>query len=235
VYVAAQNGHIDIVVWLTGESKASVDQAAKDGATPMFIAAQNGHIEIVVWLVGEGKASVDQGTKNGVTPLHVATHNGHIKVTRWLIEVGKAKVDHVSELVRTPLFAAVQRCSVAVIRQANSEATPLSTAGYTCDMDMLRWFVEEGHANVNTVSTSGATPLLAALCAEVVNMEVVQFLLSVGARVGDLEDTVFNSYARASIQMEIQKLEVLTPTLFLYRSLSPYPPSFVLQLLLVMC
>jgi hypothetical protein len=102
-------------------------------------------------------------------------------------------------------------------------------------MDMLRWFVEEGHANVNTVSTSGATPLLAALCAEVVNMEVMQFLLSVGARVGDLNHPVFSSYAKASIQMEVQKLEVPIPTLFLYHFLSPYRPSFVLHMLHFMC
>jgi hypothetical protein len=45
-------------------------------------------------------------------------------------------------------------------------------------MYMLRWLVEEGHANINTVSANGATPLLAALGEEMVNMEVVHFLFS---------------------------------------------------------
>jgi hypothetical protein len=82
-------------------------------------------------------------------------------------------------------------------------------------MDTLRWLVEEGNANINTVFVSGATPLLAALGAEVVNIDVVRFLLSVGARVRSLDGPVFNSYARASILKEVQKLEVLMTTLSL--------------------
>jgi hypothetical protein len=74
------------------------------------------------------------------------------------------------------------------------------------------------------------------LCAEVVNIDVVQFLLSMGARVGDLNHPVLiTRYARASIQTEVQKLEVLIPMLFLYNFLSSYPPSFVLHMLLFMC
>jgi ankyrin repeat protein len=79
-------------------------------------------------------------------------------------------------------------------------------------MDMLRWLVEEGNANFNTVAASGATPLLLALDAEVINLDVVRFLLSVGARVEDLTEPSdvqqLRSYAKASIQEEVQKLEV---------------------------
>lgn len=76
-------------------------------------------------------------------------------------------------------------------------------------MDMLRWIVEEGDADVNAVSASGATPLLSALCSKVVNLDVVHFLLSVEARVNSLDDPVSNnSYAKASIQEEVQKVEV---------------------------
>jgi hypothetical protein len=69
-----------------------------------------------------------------------------------------------------------------------------------------------------------ATPLLTALGedAEVINIEVVHFLISVGARVKDLDDPAFNSCAKALIQEEVQKLEV--PTLLLYLFLSVFYP-----------
>ena len=50
------------------EAGASVDQAMKDGATPLFIAAQQGHLEVVRVLMGGG-ANVDQAMKDGGSPL----------------------------------------------------------------------------------------------------------------------------------------------------------------------
>lgn len=159
------------------------------------MSTQNGHFNIVVWLVEEGKASVDQALKNGETSLFIAVYLGHNEMVRWLIDEGNANVDHARQDGYTPLFA-VMRCG----RQANSDATPLPTAGHECDADTHRWLVDEGNANVNKVSANGATPLLIALDGEVINIDMVHFLLSVGAHVRSLDDSVFNSYARASIQ-----------------------------------
>jgi ankyrin repeat protein len=229
LHIAAYMGHYETVWWLVGVGKASVDHVSEKGSTPLFMAAQNCHIGIVAWLIKEGKVSVDQVDKSGVTPLHIAAYMGRDKMVRWLIGEGNASVDQANDVGQTPLFAAVQRCSQSVLRQANSEATPLSSAGYKCDMDMLRWLVEEGNANVNTVSVKGATLLLFALGAEVVKMDVVHFLLSMGARVGDLNHPVFISYVKASIQKEVQNLEVLISMLFLYHFLSPYHPLLILH------
>ena len=52
LFIAAQNGHLEIVQFLV-ESGANKDQGTtNDGATPVFIAAQNGHLEIVRVLGG---------------------------------------------------------------------------------------------------------------------------------------------------------------------------------------
>jgi ankyrin repeat protein len=134
-------------------------------------------------------------------------------ILQLLIEEGKANVDQANANGETPLFAAVERCRVAVFswpedeeRWPNVCADILSITELKCDMDMLRWLVEKGNANVNTVSASESTPLLAAMCA---NVDVVRFLLSVGARVRDLEDPVFKrSSAQLFIKEELQKLEV---------------------------
>jgi ankyrin repeat protein len=130
--------------------------------------------------------------------LYVATRNGYFEVGRWLIENGNASVDQANKEGETPLFAAIERCS--------KEAAPRDYFGGA--MNMLRWLIEEGNANVNKVSASGATPLLFALCLKVVNIDVVRFLLSEGARVSDLDNPVFNSCVKGFIQEEVQKLEV---------------------------
>jgi hypothetical protein len=59
---------------------------------------------------------------------------------------------------------------------------------------------------------SGATLLILSLREEIINIEVVRFLLSAGACMGDLDDPALNSCAKAFIQEEVQKLEVLACT-----------------------
>ena len=50
LYIAAQNGHLEVVQFLV-ESGANIDQGrTHDGATPLLIAAQNEHLEIVHFL-----------------------------------------------------------------------------------------------------------------------------------------------------------------------------------------
>jgi hypothetical protein len=147
---------------------------------------------------------------------------GHPKIVRYLIVEGHASVDGACEKGYAPLFAAIELCSRKLECLADSELKLLPSDVFKRDMDMLRWLVEDCNANVNTVTVSGKTPLLYALSLyAVVNIDVVRFLLSVGARVNDLDNPVFNnSYAKASIQEEVQKLEV--PALSLHHFLSLY-------------
>ena len=50
LYVAAQNGHLEVVRFLV-EAGANIDQGrTNDGGTPLCIAAENEHLEIVRFL-----------------------------------------------------------------------------------------------------------------------------------------------------------------------------------------
>ena len=43
LYAACQNGHVEVVEFLSGESSAAVNQGkTSDGTTPLLIACQNG-------------------------------------------------------------------------------------------------------------------------------------------------------------------------------------------------
>ena len=72
----------------TVEAGACVDQAAKDGRTPIFTAAQEDHLEVVRALV---EAAADPSicmAGNGWSPLIVAAWSGHAEVVAELLQHG---------------------------------------------------------------------------------------------------------------------------------------------------
>ena len=61
LFVASQNGHLELSTFLVAEGGAAVNQATTDdGCTPLFSASQNGHLEVAKLLVAEGGAAVNQ-------------------------------------------------------------------------------------------------------------------------------------------------------------------------------
>ena len=68
-------------------SKADVDKAKDDGATPLFMASQNGHVDIVIFLL-QNKADIDKADFAGYTPLMIACERGHWDIVETLIEAG---------------------------------------------------------------------------------------------------------------------------------------------------
>ena len=90
-FIAADEGHLEVVRFLV-ESGANKDQGtADDGSTPLLIAAQNGHLRIVRFLVGSGANKDQVRTDDGAAPLIMAAKNGHLEVVRFLVESGANK------------------------------------------------------------------------------------------------------------------------------------------------
>eukprot|EP00729_Bicosta_minor_P016284 gene16284-17436_t len=87
LYYAAQECQAAVVQELIDRG-ASVDEATKDGATPLFIASEFGCLMAVDALLEAG-ASLDTAmAPDGSTPLIVATDKGHAMVVEKLLRAG---------------------------------------------------------------------------------------------------------------------------------------------------
>jgi ankyrin repeat protein len=85
LYVAAFQGHLDIVRFLVNEAKADVNLLDAGSCTPLYAAASKGHLAIVKFLV-ESEANVFIADTGGWSPLHVAVSNGHYEVLQYLLQ-----------------------------------------------------------------------------------------------------------------------------------------------------
>jgi ankyrin repeat protein len=88
LYIAAQEGHLDVVRCLVLELHADVNQADQEGATPLYSAAYRGNLAMVQVLVKELDADINQAKLNGGTPLMTATAEKHASIVRWLVKAG---------------------------------------------------------------------------------------------------------------------------------------------------
>ena len=86
------------------DAGALVDQANKNGTTPLYIAAEDGQVKCVQLLLS-ARAAVDQAKNDGVTPLCVAAAEGQEKCVQLLLRAG-AVVNQVDKYGRTPLYMA---------------------------------------------------------------------------------------------------------------------------------
>ncbi len=89
LWIAAYNGHIDVVRWLLEIGAMDVNRADDNGATPLYIASQKDHPAVVSALIESG-ADINMGPGNK-TPLAIATKMKNAQVME-VLEANGAKV-----------------------------------------------------------------------------------------------------------------------------------------------
>ncbi|XP_073765816.1 espin isoform X9 [Danio rerio] len=85
LYLACQEGHLEVVQYLVKDCGAEPSIRANDGMTPLHAAAQMGHNTVIVWLMSFTEISLSDRDNDGATAMHFAASRGHAKVLSWLL------------------------------------------------------------------------------------------------------------------------------------------------------
>ena len=155
IYLAAQNGDLEVVIQHVTNDPILLFWADEDGQTPLFISCRSGNLDIAKYLKDSG-SDLTRARDDGFTPIHIASYHGHIHIVRYL---------HVSG-VNVDTF------------EFNKGLTPLSIACATGNLEVVEYLVQNG-ADVETTERSGCTPLIIASgCGQ---FKIVQYLIHAGA------------------------------------------------------
>lgn len=102
LYVAAKEGHLEIVQLLVAYDANLEERFRVEGYTPLYIAAHKGRLEIVKYLIEVG-AKINAQCIHGSTSLYIAMQEGQTEVVRFLLEKG-ADIRMKFRQGSTPLF-----------------------------------------------------------------------------------------------------------------------------------
>lgn len=154
---------------------AKVDIQDQDGITPLSHAVGLNNEKIVKFLVEKGKADVNLGMHMD-KPLFVAVIQGNKELAEYLISKGADVNAHVNVHVSRPLFTSVATDGQNYDTYGETLLHEVARRG---NLDMVKFLVEEAHAETNVLADGWlGTPLHSA--ATHGHIEVAEYLIKKG-------------------------------------------------------
>ena len=170
---------------LLNRDDVHVNQAMKEGFTPLYSACQNGHLDVVKALLKKKGVQVNQQV------LCVACKQGHLNVVNELLITESIQVNQPDHTGETAFILAITyghlevvqlllRHNGIAINQVNHQGfTPLYVACMKGNLEMVQLLLlemeMEEEINVNQSNLSGQTPLIIAITLG--HVDIIQLLL----------------------------------------------------------
>jgi len=150
----------EVQKYLEEQGNGEVNQANKDGETPLWRACWNNNLEIVKLLLENGaKESVNKADNGGYTPFYWACYKDNLEIVKLLLENGAKE---------------------SVNKADNGGYTPFYWACWNNNLEMMKLLLKNGAKDsVNKADNFGWTPLYNAC--QTNNLEIVKLLLDNGA------------------------------------------------------
>ena len=174
--IAAQEGHLNVVQFLTSLSNCSISvKACNTGQTALHIASRKGHFSIVKFLVSDKQLNPNIVDFSGCTPLHLAAQGGSFIIVKFFIEDCGCYPLCVSKKRRTPLHMAAMEGNLQVIRyfvgefsidpllRKISRVSPLHLAVQTGKINVVEYYLDSLGCVLNSPDRLGEKLLLKAV------------------------------------------------------------------------
>ncbi|GLB02594.1 hypothetical protein AtubIFM57258_003952 [Aspergillus tubingensis] len=186
LWLAAANGHLEVVQSICQHQDYDLDIPDARGETPFCVAASKGYTDIVKYLGNSGRVNINHLNKAGLSALWEAVLNGHEDAIQAMITMEDLDPNHSGVGAGTPLEAAIHlgndsivRLLVAIARtdvdrQSHDGTTPLQRAVEEGYDEIVAILVSTGRVLLNRRDHQGVTPLWAA--ADCGNSGVVKVL-----------------------------------------------------------
>ncbi|WP_264686029.1 MULTISPECIES: ankyrin repeat domain-containing protein [unclassified Wolbachia] len=229
IHFAVMNNHKDIQdvygrgsTYTTAESSdeeviqlflmrgASINEADKNGETPLHLASWGGHLDTLQHLINNG-ANISTKDSSGNTPLDIARDKGHNNLVQYLQQTQLILDKQLLSAIGNSDFNKVRGL---IAQGANIDtkdkdgSTLLYSAAEIGDLDRIKFLLDNG-ANIETKNGEyQATPLHGAVLNERLN--VVKLLLNRGANVNaeDKDNWTPLHYAADTNSLDIVKVLV---------------------------
>ena len=197
-YIAAQEGHANIITALHLAGVENLNQPNRHGATPVLIAAKTGHANVITALHQAGVKNLNQPWR-GETPALIAAINGHANVITALHLAGVENLNQPNRNGITPvLFAAINdhanvitalhKAGVKDLNQATPNiGTPVYTAAIAGHANVITALHQAGVKNLNQPTNDGTTP--ASIAAQKGYLTLSNLLLKLEAEEMEINET----------------------------------------------